>query len=406
MFLVPQFGLLQATGDELLKKILLFGSLVLTISSFSHVSGVHIRMYRRSKGEFVVNRGVATFMGWLFVDIILAVAQNELIGRTVFALGVVLDVVFATMIAERFRSLSPSSGLVVFVSPFPNEEFVSSLKKEGFEILECDPKIQIWNEIEQGFQTPTAVIVEKGHLTESDSTLARAGLGKLVMSTNLFYRKILQRVSVADLAGGRWWTVHSSVSVDEFSLVKRIFDVVVGLVGCFASVPVIIAIWLIYKATDGGPVIYSQVRQGQYGNPFRIYKIRSMRVDSEVGGVRWAARNDDRTTNVGRILRRTRLDEVPQFWNVLKGEMSFIGPRPERPELAERICKSVPEFSIRLAAKPGITGWAQVNYPYGASVEDAVKKLEYDVFYIQNATLLFEARIILRTILAMVKGAR
>ena len=158
---------------------------------------------------------------------------------------------------------------------------------------------------------------------------------------------------------------------------------------------VAVAIWF----ESGGPIFYSQVRVGRGGTTFDVFKFRTMIRDAEgTGPARWTAPNDPRVTRVGRFLRRTRLDELPQAINVLRGEMSLVGPRPERPEFVEFLERQVPFYRTRLIVKPGVTGWAQVNHPYGDSVEDARAKLEYDLYYIKHRSILFDLRIVLRTV--------
>jgi lipopolysaccharide/colanic/teichoic acid biosynthesis glycosyltransferase len=153
-------------------------------------------------------------------------------------------------------------------------------------------------------------------------------------------------------------------------------------------------------------VFYSQVRVGQFGRPFKIWKLRSMRSDAEKHGAQWAQQHDARVTRIGLFLRKTRLNEVPQFFNVFRGEMSFVGPRPERPEFVSGLAKEIPFYQQRHLLKPGITGWAQINYPYGATTADALNKLEYDLYYIKHASPLLDFQTILRTIGAVMKGAR
>ena len=155
-----------------------------------------------------------------------------------------------------------------------------------------------------------------------------------------------------------------------------------------------------------GPIFYSQTRTGFRGKPYKIWKLRTMRVDAERAGAQWASKQDARVTRVGRWLRLSRFDELPQFANVLLGHMSFIGPRPERPEFVEKLAADIPLFPQRHWVKPGITGWAQINYPYGADVADAREKLCYDLYYIKNASLLLDLHIALRTLGAMMKGSR
>jgi len=153
-----------------------------------------------------------------------------------------------------------------------------------------------------------------------------------------------------------------------------------------------------------GPIFYCQERVGEGGSTFTLCKFRSMRADAEAGTPVWAQDRDDRVTHVGRFIRLTRLDELPQLWNVLRGDMSFVGPRPERPYFVQQLAAAIPFYTERHAVKPGVTGWAQVKYRYGASIEDAREKLRYDLYYIKNMGLLFDLNIIVRTIAVILSG--
>jgi lipopolysaccharide/colanic/teichoic acid biosynthesis glycosyltransferase len=169
-----------------------------------------------------------------------------------------------------------------------------------------------------------------------------------------------------------------------------------GVIG-FAFVLVLPVLAAAIKLDSRGPVFFRQRRVGQYGREFSIPKLRSMRCDAELGGHQWAEREDPRVTRVGRFLRLTRLDEVPQVLTVLKGEMSFIGPRPERPEFVTELAQLVPHYRARLAVKPGISGWAQVKGGYAGSVQEATRKLEYDLYYVKNQCLRLDLQIVLHT---------
>ena len=181
-------------------------------------------------------------------------------------------------------------------------------------------------------------------------------------------------------------------------LVKRVFDVVAAAIGLFLSLPVFLAAAAAIKLDSPGPVLYAQVRSGVGGRGFTLRKLRSMRTDAERLGAVWAAENDPRVTRVGRVLRRTRIDELPQLWNVLVGEMSLVGPRPERPEFVDLLTERIPFFRHRLCMKPGVTGHAQVRCRYGASIEDAQEKLAYDLFYIRRFSLWFDFSILVDTV--------
>jgi sugar transferase (PEP-CTERM system associated) len=193
------------------------------------------------------------------------------------------------------------------------------------------------------------------------------------------------------------------------AVAKRLFDIVVSLILLIVTAPVVALAALAVKLETKGPAFFRQKRVGLYGEPFDIIKIRSMRVDAEVGGKAvWAQKDDPRVTRVGRVIRMLRIDELPQAWSVLKGEMSFVGPRPERPQFVADLEARLPYYSERHVVKPGITGWAQINYPYGASVEDAREKLEYDLYYAKNYSPFLDLLILLQTLRVIIwpEGAR
>jgi exopolysaccharide biosynthesis polyprenyl glycosylphosphotransferase len=190
---------------------------------------------------------------------------------------------------------------------------------------------------------------------------------------------------------------------------KRAFDVTAAFIGLVLAAPIMALVALLVKLESRGPVLYEQERVGLRGRHFTVHKFRTMRPDAEAGtGPVWSTANDTRVTRVGRFLRRARLDELPQLWNVLKGEMSFVGPRPERPSFVEQLVASVPFYAQRHVIKPGLTGWAQIRYTYGATVEDAVEKLQYDLYYIKNLSLAFDCLIVLETVKTVLlrRGAR
>jgi sugar transferase (PEP-CTERM system associated) len=190
---------------------------------------------------------------------------------------------------------------------------------------------------------------------------------------------------------------------------KRLFDVTVSAIILVAFAPIILIAALLVKLESAGPAFFRQRRVGLYGQPFEILKIRSMRQDAEVGGKAvWAQKDDPRVTRVGAIIRKLRIDELPQAWTVLKGEMSFVGPRPERPQFVADLEGRLPYYAERHVVKPGITGWAQINFPYGASVEDARQKLEYDLYYAKNYTPFLDLLILLQTVRVVLwpEGAR
>ena len=208
------------------------------------------------------------------------------------------------------------------------------------------------------------------------------------------------------------WLIYS----DGFQLagalnaaLKRSFDVLASLLILVLSSPLLVLAALAIRFDSPGPIFYKQERVGRYGKVFNVFKLRTMCSDAEKGGVpQWAGKSDPRVTRVGSFLRLTRIDEIPQIFNVLRGDMSFVGPRPERPFFVESLAKEIPYYKERLRMRPGITGWAQINYPYGASIEDAKAKLSYDLYYIKNYSIFFDLIIAIGTVQVVLwnKGAR
>lgn len=231
-------------------------------------------------------------------------------------------------------------------------------------------------------------------------------LGVPIRSFSQFVEEICYKTPLAH--GDHWWIIDdyllSANNSRWYMSTKRMVDIVISLIVLILCAPLCLVVGLLIKCSSRGPVIYTQVREGQYKQPFVIYKFRTMRVDAEQHGAVWAGVNDPRVTAIGKFLRKTRIDELPQMLNVLKGDMSLVGPRPERPEFNRVLEQQIPWYDLRFLAKPGITGWAQIMYPYGASVEDAIAKLEYDVYWLKHTSLMFDLRIILRTIKVVLIG--
>jgi sugar transferase (PEP-CTERM system associated) len=192
------------------------------------------------------------------------------------------------------------------------------------------------------------------------------------------------------------------------SAAKRVFDVAASALLLVLTAPLIVLFAVLVKLDSKGPAFFRQSRIGLYGQPFELVKLRSMRLDAEAGGAQWASKDDPRVTRIGRFIRKVRIDELPQAWSVLKGEMSFVGPRPERPEFVADLEDRLPFYAERHMVKPGITGWAQINYPYGAAIEDSRQKLEYDLYYAKNYTPFLDLLILLQTLRVVLwhEGAR
>ena len=295
----------------------------------------------------------------------------------------------------------------------------SGMRLVGFYALE---------KVERTVVTRRRIIATTGPLEE---TVKRLGVSEIIVAVReqrggvLPLRSLLEcrlkGVRVTDLA--RFFErVHGKVPIELLkvswliygdgyrqgwlrSVIKRIFDVIVAAILLIMSLPVLAFTAVLIALETRGSIIYRQTRVGYGGKNFTVLKFRSMTLDAEKeGNPAWATINDARVTRVGRFMRRTRIDELPQLINVLKGEMSFVGPRPERPEFVEMLTQQIPFYAVRHSVKPGITGWAQVRYSYGATVEQAVRKLEYDLYYVKNHTLVLDLLILLETVRVVLLG--
>jgi exopolysaccharide biosynthesis polyprenyl glycosylphosphotransferase len=223
--------------------------------------------------------------------------------------------------------------------------------------------------------------------------------GLKVLSIAAFYENYLGRLDVDILSANEMLMTPGFSADGPTAALKRLTDIVIGFTLLTLTLPLMLLTMLAIKIDSPGPVFYRQKRVGQFDKPFTLLKFRSMTADAEAGGSPlWAQRNDPRVTRVGRFIRATRIDELPQLVNVLAGEMSLVGPRPERPHFVEQLIRAIPFYRQRSYVKPGVTGWAQINFPYGASVEDAREKLAYDLYYVKNRSLLLDLAVLLSTI--------
>ena len=251
-------------------------------------------------------------------------------------------------------------------------------------------------------------VSESARLDDSllQDLLARRGSGSSICSLVVWAEQHLQRVP-PELVSSRWL-----VQAEGFELqpgrwgwrLKRLGDLVVASGLLLLTAPLLLAAAALIRLEDGGPIFYGQQRTGLYGERILIWKLRSMRQNAERSGARWASRNDARITTVGNWLRRLRIDELPQLVSVLSGDMSLIGPRPERPELELDLEEKIPHYRVRHWVRPGLSGWAQVCYPYGASIEDSRMKLSYDLYYLRNANLMLDFLILIKTLRLVARG--
>ena len=218
--------------------------------------------------------------------------------------------------------------------------------------------------------------------------------------------ELAQEIPLAHINDEWLMTAALNSAVVQVRKIKRAVDIAVSLIGLIPGIPVILTAGLLVKLTSPGPVIYRQKRVGLGAKPYVLYKLRTMRADAEAQGAVWASKRDARVTGVGYYLRKWRIDELPQLFNILKGEMSLVGPRPERPEFTEKLAAFIPFYNERHLVQPGLTGWAQVRYPYAASFEAAARKLQFDLYYIKNMGFLLDAAILMRTFKTILVGLR
>lgn len=305
---------------------------------------------------------------------------------------------------NRWLLLSSESNAKNFIADFHRSPTVGSIEwVDTSETVVTQEKIK--NAIHQEW---TGVIVEGAAATHLMEILMAAKLkGLRLYSMPDFYEMQWGRLPVTAI-DDLWFAftegfslVHSPVRLR----LKRALDILVASTLLILTLPLAFFTWLLIRVTSRGPAIYRQARVGLKGKVFTIYKFRSMHVNSEQEGAQWAKENDQRSTWIGKYLRKFRIDEIPQLVNILRGDMSFIGPRPERPEFTESLAQQIPFYELRHLVKPGLTGWAQVMYPYGANVDDAKNKLEYELFYIKNHSIGLDIKILVKTFSVVLFGA-
>ena len=310
----------------------------------------------------------------------------------------------AARIRELSRRSSSGFSVVGFVAMTDNEPAVpESIRRANIENLSE-------HVVKLGASEVVLALEERRNALPLSDLLRIKTTGVHVNDISSFLERETGRVDL-DTVNPSWFIFSDGFTAGQriSKVAKRVFDIVASLALLAVAFPIIILFAIIVKLDSKGPALYSQERVGLYGVPYKILKLRSMRQDAEVGGKAvWAAEHDPRVTRVGHIIRKLRIDELPQIWCVLKGEMSFVGPRPERPQFVAELEEQIPYYAERHMVKPGLTGWAQINYPYGASIDDARQKLEYDLYYAKNYTPFLDLLILLQTLRVLLwpDGAR
>ncbi len=353
-------------------------------------------------------------------------AVLSVMGRGVMLIGVVLSYIAVWLhhvALNHWRWHKPERVALIVGSQEDETDAQNLLATGGQEYLELAGVI-----LDQGYKLEgdfpvLGTVGELGEITErerldrilctnrsvADPSLYRQFcqlryLGAAVMPVIGIYEEFYQFCPVHLLSAE--WLLDASTAPQLFYLrkIKRGFDVAVSFLGLLLLWPVLLLAMLAVKLTSRGPVFFRQTRLGRFGEPFTVVKLRTMTAGAETNGAEWSGKGDPRVTLIGRFLRRYRIDEIPQFFNVLRGDMSFVGPRPERPEFSAELSRQIPFFEERLLVRPGMTGWAQVNYPYGNSIDDARRKLEYELYYIKHMSLFLDLFILLDTIRIIVLG--
>ncbi|MFM6930283.1 MAG: exopolysaccharide biosynthesis polyprenyl glycosylphosphotransferase, partial [Bdellovibrio sp.] len=382
---------LRLTGDGSLSFSI--ESLLITVSvpvmqyifgnyDLDHI-GTNKQLLVRQLMAFILTLITATVVIYLFVT-----DREGLFGRGVLIGSLVLfslvSLLYRRLVITYFKTIKGKLKWLVIADP-ETQDLVSKdfndLNFEGtLEFFNPDRGAQALKEtLAKEWTTLVISIKEGSHKHDLGNLIIEASCNSLTTITIVeFYERHLRKVPV-QLLDYQWFI--NAEGFDSLAhpiqlRLKRLMDIAISGSMLLLASPVMLIVALIIKLESKGPALYNQTRTGQDNKPFTIYKFRSMRTDAEKNGAQWAVQNDTRITKIGKFIRLTRLDELPQLWNVLKGEMSFVGPRPERPEFNEMLKKQLPYYDLRHTLRPGLTGWAQVLYPYGASIEDSKEKLQ------------------------------
>jgi sugar transferase (PEP-CTERM system associated) len=388
-----------------------------------------------NRKELLLRLIQALGISWAFLALIYYFVPMLLIGRgtSLYSVGIVLVALLLWKLLIHFLTGHPEIGEKILVVgsgqvAIDTAEGVLQRRDAGYrivgfatgnpeEVLEKLPNARILGateDIQNIVQTNDidriviAIRDRRGKFpVEALLEMSLAGNVSIEECTS-FYERVTGQVHLDMLRPS--WLIFAGRGRDNRikSIIRETIHRILGLIGLIVSLPISFITAILIKLESRGPIFYKQERVGKSGKPFEVIKFRSMRTDAEKDGPVWATTDDDRTTRVGKIIRKIRVDEIPQFWNIIKGEMMFVGPRPERPNFVALLAEEIDFYEHRHLTAPGLTGWAQIKYPYGASVEDARQKLQYDLYYIKNQTLALDFVIVLETVKTVLfgKGAR
>lgn len=379
------------------------------------IFGEMVGVYARKSNRFTVRSLfiflLASFLAGLSLIIIVWILEYDFVGRFAvlkIAIGTgVLCFVFFSL--QNWYSRKNKQNCLFYLSRNSKKIIQNELKRIEnryvfFEWEEENSKLSI-NEFCAKNNVDLLVLESQngsGHLDVVP--LLEAGIR--IMNLRDFSEKNLEKIPPAFV--NRSWLLGLDLRMRDPLLhkIKRIMDITVGSFGLLFSLPILIPSLLIIALNSGFPVFFSQTRTGFLGREYVLYKLRTMKKDAENEGAVWANKKDSRITHVGKFLRKWRIDEIPQFWNIIIGDMSIVGPRPERPEFQDQLNKDVPHWNCRHLVKPGLTGWAQIQFEYASDLKSSEEKLAYDLYYIKHASIIFDIQIILSTLRSIAKGSR
>jgi sugar transferase (PEP-CTERM system associated) len=403
---------------------------VFCLASF-YIFDLYDFVVMHDRRELVLRMLQALGLAWVVLALLFYAVPQVMIGRGVslISLPVALLLMVVWRLSIHWVLGHPEIGeriLIVGSGPFAIEVARQTLNRPdaGFRVVgfvDNDPRLigkSLINPKVIGLTSELASLVKRESIDRivvaiSDrrgqfptNELLRLSLSGVVSieESASFYERITGRVLLDMIRPS--WLIFSGRGrrARANEAIRIVVHRAVALIGAILSLPILIITALLIKLDSRGPVLYNQERVGKNGRIFTLMKFRSMRLDAEKNGPVWASEGDDRMTRVGRIIRKIRVDEIPQFWNILRGDMNFVGPRPERPHFVAQLAEEINYYEQRHLIAPGLTGWAQIKYPYGASIEDAKNKLEYDLYYIKNQSLMLDATIMFETFKTILFG--
>ncbi|MEZ4600268.1 MAG: TIGR03013 family PEP-CTERM/XrtA system glycosyltransferase [Syntrophotaleaceae bacterium] len=402
------------------------GARVLVVAGIVIITGFFCELYRLDQAyrgtDLLARIAVTMLLSMLILSAFYYLVPEAMIGRGILSLSLISCGAMQFLLRRGLVALGGLSGfaqrvLVLGVGPLAEVMQKTILLSQGRYLLAgfvqpaadimtvpCDQVIGQVDRIrdlvreQRASKVVVAITERRGVLPVKDLLFCKLS-GIDVLDSPSFYEMLTGKLLIENIQPS-WFIYSNGFRINSFKkFYKRAGDVLFSMFGVFLALPLFPLVAMLIKLDSSGPILFRQVRVGERGKEFSILKFRTMRQDAEKEtGAVWASKNDPRITRIGGFLRKSRLDELPQLFNVLRGEMSFVGPRPERPEFVGQLSEKIPYYEKRHFVKPGLTGWAQVCYPYGSSEQDALEKLRYDLYYIKNYSLILDLFIVLETI--------